>query len=134
MISGAERALYTNADKRGSVLGFFITNASQCARAHLACPFFTSIEPLTQLKNSGVREIRLIVRLCFATMPDVVRAACKIPGVSIRYFTGDAFHAKFYILGDIALVGSGWLRKLPCNEPKPAEVARQFTKHEITLM
>jgi PLD-like domain/Homeodomain-like domain len=106
-----QRMLYTNADQTRSALAFFTTNAHRCTLARLACPFFTTIEPLTILKTAGVANIQLMVRLCYVTMPEALHAAVTIPGVTIRYYAGDAFHAKFYILGNIALLGSANLTK-----------------------
>src|SRR5262249_41782140 len=105
------RTLYTNADQTRSALAFFTANAHRCTSARLACPFFTTIEPLTILQAAGVANIQLMVRLCYATMPGPLSAAGAIPGVTIRYYASDVFHAKFYILGDIALLGSANLTK-----------------------
>jgi PLD-like domain/Homeodomain-like domain len=69
------------------------------------------VEPLTILRRAGVRRVQLIVRLCYATMPDALEAAAGLPGVAIRYFASDIFHAKFYILGDNALLGSANLTR-----------------------
>jgi DNA-binding CsgD family transcriptional regulator len=106
-----QRMLYTNADQTRSALAFFTTNAHRCTLARLACPFFTTIEPLTILKTAGVANIQLMVRLCYVTMPEALHAAVTIPGVTIRYYASDDFHAKFYILGNIALLGSANLTK-----------------------
>src|SRR5262245_36781646 len=106
-----QHKLYTNADETRSALSFFIANANRCTLARLACPFFTTTEPLTILNAAGVTNIQLMVRLCSATMPDAIRAAVAIPGVTVRYYASDTFHAKFYILGDIALLGSANLTK-----------------------
>lgn len=104
------RALYTNLTANRTALSFFATHAG-CAVARLACPFFTTVEPLRILRDAGASEIRLIVRLCYATMPDALEAAAAAPGVSIRFFDSDEFHAKIYILGDVALVGSSNLTR-----------------------
>jgi hypothetical protein len=101
------RLLYTNADESRTALSFFVANAARCDSALLACPFFTTVEPLTVLRQAGVNRIQLLIRLCSATLPDRVEAARELPGVAIRYFANDGFfHAKFYVLGDIALLGS----------------------------
>jgi hypothetical protein len=85
---------------------FFHQNAAGVASAQLACPFFTNCEPPRILVQKDCREIQLLVRLCVVTDPNALREARSISGVQIRYFTGQTFHAKFYLLGTRALVGS----------------------------
>ena len=101
-------SIYTNSPRRrGDItLNFFMLNASSAPAAQLACPFFTSPEPLQLLRDAGCKNIRLIVRLCAVTSPRALHAAKAMPNTSIRYFTSDAFHAKFYILGNKAMLGS----------------------------
>jgi hypothetical protein len=47
----------------------------------------------------------LLVRLCEATSAEALQAA-RQPGVEIRFFTAQEFHAKVYIVGGSAMVGS----------------------------
>jgi hypothetical protein len=98
--------LYTNAVAGKHALDFFKEHAAGCPRAQLVCPFFTWTEPLKILSRAGVRDIQLLVRLCYATLPEALKEAECIPGVSIRYFANEALHAKLYILGDVAFIGS----------------------------
>jgi hypothetical protein len=100
--------IYTNSPRRrGDItLNFFMLNASGAPSAQLACPFFTTTEPLQLLHDAGCKSVRLIVRLCAVTSPRALAAARAMPHVSIRYFTSDAFHAKFYVLGSNAMLGS----------------------------
>jgi hypothetical protein len=100
----AGRVLYTN--QAHSALSFFSEHADRCTEARLACPFFTWTEPLKILKQAGVNDIQLLVRLCYATLPESLKETLSIPGLSIRYFASDTFHAKLYILKDIAFLGS----------------------------
>src|SRR5262249_37731266 len=72
------RALYTNSTTDRTALSFFVRHACRAA-ARLACPFFTTVEPLTILREAGASEIRLIVRLCYATMPDALESAAALP-------------------------------------------------------
>ncbi len=108
------RQLYTNFGQGNYARNFFLLNAKGVESAQLACPFFTSPEPLRILYESGCRNIQLIIRLCGATTPDALTKG-KHFGAKIRYFTADAFHAKFYILGRIALLGSANLTDAGLN-------------------
>lgn len=102
------RTLYTNSPRRKGdfALNFFMLNAGRTASAQLACPFFTTNEPLEILRKGGCRKIQLLVKLCGATSPVALAEARKMTDVHVRYFTSDAFHAKFYILGETAMLGS----------------------------
>src|SRR5712691_5347680 len=91
---------------RDFTINFFYENARGLRSAQLACPFFSSAEPLEILTNEGCSKIQLIVRLCSFTSPSALMQAKLIPKTQIRYFTSDAFHAKFYVLGNVALIGS----------------------------
>lgn len=48
----------------------------------------------------------LLVRLCSITKPSMLRLALADPRVTVRYYTDRQFHAKLYIIDDVALVGS----------------------------
>ena len=87
-------------------INFFYKHSPLVKSALLACPFFTDPKPIEILKQSGCEKIRLLVRLCESTSPDALAAVHAIDGVDVRFFTDRSFHAKFYILGDNALVGS----------------------------
>lgn len=100
--------IYTNSPhRRGDItLNFFMLHAAGAPSAQLACPFFTTTEPLKLLQDAGCTSVRLIVRLCAVTCPRALKAAKAMPHVNIRFFTSDAFHAKFYILGSNVMLGS----------------------------
>lgn len=101
------RVLFTNRPKgKDFTINFFYLNGAKANSAQLACPFFTDYEPLKILKDAGCKQIQLIVRLCEATSPDALASARELGEIDIRFFTAPAFHAKFYILGQIALLGS----------------------------
>jgi hypothetical protein len=85
---------------------FFRVHAGSTDHAQLACPFFTTAQPIELLRQADCSQIRLLVRLCEATSPQALLSARAMEGVQIRYFTASTFHAKFYILGRRALVGS----------------------------
>ena len=91
---------------RDFTLNFFYRHANAVRTAQLACPFFTNADPIKILKEAGCEKIQLLVRLCEATSPDALMIARNFRGVDVRYYTDGKFHAKFYILGDLALVGS----------------------------
>lgn len=101
------RQLFSNrpAGKDFSI-NFFHWNARGVKSAQLACPFFTNTEPLKILRDAGCSKIQLLVRLCEVTNPDALAEVQSLEGVNVRFFTAPSFHAKFYILGNVALVGS----------------------------
>src|SRR5580698_5423099 len=101
----ALRDFYANSAKSGFTIDFFALAAPRAKEAFLASPFFSTYEPIKLLSERGCK-IRLLVRLCEITTPDVLRAALNDEHVAIRYYTSQRFHAKFYIVDDLALVGS----------------------------
>ena len=92
--------------KRDFVIDFFYEYANSATTAQLACPFFSSTDPLKILTQAGCRRIQLLVGLCEATSPVALQIAKSLPDAQVRFFDDEAFHAKFYILGQNALVGS----------------------------
>lgn len=99
--------LFTNRPRTNDItLNFFYWHSNGVKAAQLACPFFTNSQPLKILKDAGCANIQLLVRLCEATSPEALAESKAFGGVDIRFFTSDSFHAKFYILGHRALVGS----------------------------
>ncbi len=51
------------------------------------------------------KTIQLLVGLNAATSPDALRKVDQVPGIAVRYLTS-RFHAKIYIFGETALLGS----------------------------
>lgn len=104
----AARRLFTNSPYRKGdfAINFFMLNARGATSAQLACPFFTTTEPLQLLRDGGCKSIQLIVRLCGATSPSALVAARGLKDIHVRYFTSKAFHAKFYLAGNSAMIGS----------------------------
>ncbi|MNU29772.1 hypothetical protein D3C71_182500 [compost metagenome] len=99
------RDIYSNTAETGFTVNFFSLLAPSAQTAALACPFFTHYAPIQDLTDRGC-EVKLLVRLCDATDPNALRRALADPSVTVRYFTSRLFHAKFYIIDDVALVGS----------------------------
>ena len=99
------RDTYGNSRKSGFTLDFFHQVAGTSPEAFLACPFYSTYEPI-QLLTSRECRVSLLIRLCNITHPHALRKALDDPRVSVRYYTAQSFHAKFYIVGDKALVGS----------------------------
>ncbi|KUO66917.1 MAG: hypothetical protein APF80_09190 [Alphaproteobacteria bacterium BRH_c36] len=100
------RKLYTNFRAGDYAINFFMLNAKGTQSAQLACPFFTTPQPIQLLHDDGCRNIKVIIRLCGATTPAAIASVRSLPGVTLRYFTSQAFHAKFYILDSLAMLGS----------------------------
>ena len=65
------RTLYTNSPRRKGdfELNFFMLNADRTTSAQLACPFFTTSEPLEILRKGGCLKMQLLIRLCSVTSP-----------------------------------------------------------------
>ena len=99
------RDAYGNSGATGYTIDFFALNAPGAKDAYLASPFCSTFEPIRTLTDRGCR-VRLLVRLCSITLPPVLRQALSDPNVTIRYYTSRKFHAKLYIIDDVALVGS----------------------------
>lgn len=109
--------LFSNCPNAKSyTINFFYEHGPATKSAQLACPFFTDLTPLKVLKESGCEQIRLLVRLCETTSPQALTEARTMAGIDIRYFTGSDFHAKFYIVGDVALIGSANLTSSGLNK------------------
>ncbi|SDC54008.1 PLD-like domain-containing protein [Sphingomonas sp. YR710] len=99
------RDTYGNSAASGYTIDFFTLNAPGASQAFLASPFFSTFEPIGALTVRGCK-VRLLVRLCSITLPTVLRQAFNDPHVAVRYYTSRSFHAKLYIIDDVALVGS----------------------------
>ncbi|QYO64349.1 zinc ribbon domain-containing protein [Leptolyngbya sp. 7M] len=99
------RDAYGNSPASGFTMDFFALNAPGANQAYLASPFVSTFKPVSLLTERGC-NVRLLVRLCSITPPQVIRQALADPNVTLRYYTSRSFHAKLYIIDDIALVGS----------------------------
>jgi PLD-like domain len=74
------------------------------------------------LRNAGCTQIRLLVRLCAFTSPSALRETRDLGDVQVRFFTDESFHAKFYILGNVALIGSANLTGTGLNSNRELSV------------
>ncbi|WP_158298528.1 MULTISPECIES: phospholipase D-like domain-containing protein [unclassified Sphingobium] len=99
------RDAYGNSKDSGYSIDFFRHAAMGAREAFLASPFVATYDPIRMLVEQGCR-VNLLVRLCSITRPPVLREALKNPLVSVRYYSSRSFHAKLYIIDDIAMVGS----------------------------
>lgn len=102
---GTIRDTYGNTKETGITLNWFADCGPAPCDAYLASPFFTTCKPIEALTNRGC-DVNLLVRLCSINPPTVLRQALNNSRVRIRYYTDRNFHAKLYIAGDTALVGS----------------------------
>lgn len=96
---------YGNSAASGFTIDFFHLNAPGASQAFLASPFYSTFDPVRVLTAQGCK-VRLLVRLCSITLPTALREAVRDPNVTVRYYTSCSFHAKLYIIDDLALVGS----------------------------
>jgi len=99
------RDTYGNTAATGYTINWFSHCTSVACDAYLASPFFTTEEPIELLTKRGC-TVYLLVRLCSTTTPAALRKVLKNPLVRVRYYTDRGFHAKLYIVGSVALVGS----------------------------
>ena len=104
--NGTMNESFTNRPGAGDLtINFFHKHAKNVRTAQLACPFFTDSEPIEILVSAGCGKILLLVCLCEVTSTEALEKARAFGNVDIRFFT-NGFHAKFYILDNVALVGS----------------------------
>jgi hypothetical protein len=99
------RDSYGNSKSSGFTIEFFEQSGIEARQAFLACPFYTTYEPIQLLTKRGCK-VQLLVRLCSTTLPSALREALKDPNVTLRYFTSRDFHAKLYVVDNVALIGS----------------------------
>jgi hypothetical protein len=97
------RRIYSNASK-AFVRDVFDKKAASAPSAMLAAPYFTDADRVLAAAAGG-RQVRLIVGLNTATSPYELARLRGVPGIAVRYFTS-RFHAKVYIFGEEALLGS----------------------------
>lgn len=102
---GTLRDSYGNTASTGYTINWFSHCTSVACDAYLASPFLTTEEPIELLTKRGC-TVHLLVRLCSITTPTVLWKVLRNPLVRVRYYTDRGFHAKLYIVGNVALVGS----------------------------
>lgn len=82
-----------------------VTRLSTQPRAlYLAAPYFTYPDPVLEASRLG-KPVQLLIGLNSAADPDAVAKVVGAPGVAVRYLTR-RFHAKIYVFGNAALLGS----------------------------
>src|SRR5579875_1739621 len=75
-----------------------------CTALNVAAPYVTHTAELREAALSG-KAVNLIVGLNSATTPDALQKLLGVPNCKLRYFTR-RFHAKIYVFGNTAMVGS----------------------------
>lgn len=118
------RDVYANSRSSGFTISFFSTAGHGAMDALLASPFYSAYSAVEALSQLGCR-VKLLVRLCETTTPDALRKAFQDPNVTVRYYTDRRFHAKLYIIGDSALVGSANLTDAGLNANREVSVVLQ---------
>lgn len=99
------RNCYGNTAESGFTINFFVHAGMTPRVGLLAAPFFTTTTAIDELTKRGC-DVRLVVRFSPVTTPEALRGAFENPNVKVRYFTDAKFHAKLYIVDEVALVGS----------------------------
>lgn len=79
------------------------------SQLQLAAPYFTLADPVLEAIAEG-KSVQLLVGLNPTTSPNQLRMVHDNPGVTIRYLT-KRFHAKIFLSGNAALVGSSNLTR-----------------------
>jgi PLD-like domain len=97
--------IYSNGPAKDYVFNPFTIFAAKATQLSIAAPFVTVTDDLVQAARRGCR-IELIVGLNAATSPKALYAVQKEPSIQVRYYSHRRFHAKIYILGDVAMIGS----------------------------
>jgi phosphatidylserine/phosphatidylglycerophosphate/cardiolipin synthase-like enzyme len=96
--------LFSNGPLRDFVYNPLARLINAASRLHLAAPYFTRPELIINAARAG-KSVQLLIGLNSSTSPDALSAIHGIPNLAVRYLT-HRFHAKIYILDDIALLGS----------------------------
>lgn len=96
--------VFSNGPRRDYVINPFERLIAGASQLFLAAPYFTLAEPLLEAVKKG-KTVQLLVGLNAATSPDALRKVHEVPGLAVRYLTS-RFHAKIYIFGETALLGS----------------------------
>lgn len=97
--------VYSNGPAKDFVANPFARYAAEATQISVASPFVTQIDGLVNAARRGCR-VDLLVGLNIATSPQALYTVQKEPNVRVRYYTHRRFHAKIYLLGNVALVGS----------------------------
>ena len=121
------RDSYGNTKATGFTINWFEHCTSKACDAYLASPFFTTMKAIELLTKRGC-NVNLLVRLCSITPPHVLQHAIGNPLVTVRYYTDREFHAKLYIVGDIALVGSANLTEAGLMSNREVSVVLQKSR------
>ncbi|WP_438288665.1 phospholipase D-like domain-containing protein [Edwardsiella tarda] len=103
--------LYTNSKSRDDFIKPGISSKiEKDMDIFIASAFFTEHEIISEMIEKGC-HIRIIVRLGFPTSPAALKMLIN-NNVEARFFTGNSFHPKIYIIGDkAAFIGSANLTR-----------------------
>lgn len=96
--------VFSNGPRKDYVINPFRQLLGAATEVFLAAPYFTHPDPILDAVKHG-KSVQLLIGLNTATSPEALQKVHGIPGLSVRYLTG-RFHAKIYIFGEAALLGS----------------------------
>ena len=96
--------IFSNGPQRDYVINPFKRLVGAASRLYLAAPYFSLPDPILRAAAQG-KHVHLLVGLNSATIPRALEEVHGVPGIDVRYLTW-RFHAKIYIFGDAALLGS----------------------------
>lgn len=114
-----EFKLYTNGEK-SYVLNPFLQFAASAEELNLAAPYFCRNTEIFKAIEVG-KKVNLLIELNPITDPVALRQIMGKPGINIRYFTA-RFHAKIYLFGEHALVGSANLTDAGLMQNREASI------------
>lgn len=119
-------------ESRDFVVNEFERRGGLGCEVFIATAFFTEPGVVLRLLERGCR-VRMVVRLGFPTSPSAIAAVLSKENLSLRIYTGRAFHPKLYIFGrETALVGSANLthEAIHSNQEVVVSVAPQDERFE----
>lgn len=94
--------IYTNSANRDDDLLNVLNSFDKLASVSIASPFLSSNTFLSKIINTPC-QIRLIVRLCLQTPHAELQKLMDCDHAEVRYFIGDDFHSKIYIINEAYL-------------------------------
>ena len=100
------KIISNNSNGKKDYMRFILQNESHDTHIKIASAFFTNGDLLKYMLDNNC-SVDMIVRMSVATSCDELLKFVDHNNVSLRFYTGNAFHPKFYIFGErIAYLGS----------------------------
>ena len=101
--------IFSNSGQEDVLIIAYRELCERSSHLQLAAPYFTLADPVLEAIGAGI-SVQLLVGLNPTTSPNQLRKVHGKPGVAVRYLT-KRFHAKIFLFGNAALVGSSNLTR-----------------------